>query len=152
MSKFSPISSKRLAECHPDLQTVMFTAIIDTPSDFGIACGHRSVEEQERLFAERKSKVHGGKSKHNATPSLAVDIVPYVDGLDVYTWGRAGHLRELDPKLITARTQQAFFQCKEHIFAVAERLGVELRWGGDWDRDNDSADEKFIDMPHFELV
>jgi peptidoglycan L-alanyl-D-glutamate endopeptidase CwlK len=27
-----------------------------------------------------------------------------------------------------------------------------MRWGGDWDGDGDTKDERFFDGPHFELV
>lgn len=38
------------------------------------------------------------------------------------------------------------------VMTTAARLGVKLRWGGDWDQDGDTRDETFRDRPHFELV
>ena len=35
---------------------------------------------------------------------------------------------------------------------VADMLGVSIRWGGDWDKDYDEKDERFRDLPHFELT
>jgi hypothetical protein len=31
-------------------------------------------------------------------------------------------------------------------------MGIAIRWGGDWDQDGFVADERFLDMPHFELI
>ena len=30
-------------------------------------------------------------------------------------------------------------------------MGVNLRWGGDWDQDFEVQDNKFDDFPHFEI-
>jgi hypothetical protein len=30
-------------------------------------------------------------------------------------------------------------------------MGIELRWGGDWDQDFEVKDNRFDDFPHFEL-
>jgi len=38
------------------------------------------------------------------------------------------------------------------VVDVGKEIGVAVRWGGDWDRDGDTKDEKFRDLPHFELV
>ena len=38
------------------------------------------------------------------------------------------------------------------LFGIAGELGHELRWGKDWDRDMDFKDQKFDDMPHFEVL
>ena len=35
---------------------------------------------------------------------------------------------------------------------VALGLGIEIRWGADWDQDYDIDDEKWRDWPHFELI
>ena len=52
------------------------------------------------------------------------------------------------------------FQCvffKTYAFGgfvkgVASQKGIKIRWGGDWDSDNDLHDQNFIDLPHFELA
>ena len=38
------------------------------------------------------------------------------------------------------------------MLSCAKHLGLELRWGGDWDSDSNTLDQDFIDLPHFELV
>lgn len=99
--------------------------------DIVILCGFRGKDEQEKAVAEGKSKVHFPNSKHNVTPSLAVDIAPYpIDWNDMKRWWHlAGYVK-----------------------ATAERLGIKIRQGADWDGDNDFKDQKFIDLPHVELA
>ncbi len=38
-----------------------------------------------------------------------------------------------------------------YVLGTASMMGVNLRWGGDWDGDRDLADQDFDDWPHFEL-
>ncbi len=38
-----------------------------------------------------------------------------------------------------------------HIRKVAKKEGVEIRWGGDWNDNGEYRDEKFLDLPHWEL-
>jgi len=129
MPEFSPLSKRRLAECHPDLQKLMNEVI--KHYDIVVLCGFRGKDEQDKAFREGKSKLAFPKSKHNVTPSLAVDIAPYpVDWNDIKRfWHLAGYVK-----------------------ATAERLGIKIRQGADWDGDNDFKDQKFIDLPHVELA
>jgi peptidoglycan L-alanyl-D-glutamate endopeptidase CwlK len=38
------------------------------------------------------------------------------------------------------------------VTGVAHELGIKIRWGGDWDQDGEWKDERFVDMPHYELL
>jgi len=136
MYKFGTTSKQRLATCHDDLQKIMESAIALSPIDFGIACGHRSIADQQKAFNEGKSKIDGitKKGKHNYSPSLAVDVYAFVNG-------------------------KASWDAKELcviagvILAVAANYGIRLRWGGNWDMDGQIiSDQSFQDLPHFELV
>ena len=101
-----------------------------------VLCGTRSKREQDEAHAAGKTKLLWPRSKHNATPSQAVDVIPYfLSGKQRYDW----------------EDLLAFSRLAGVILAVAHRHGVKLRWGGDWDRDGRSADETFLDLPHFEL-
>lgn len=53
--------------------------------DFRIFEGYRSPQEQDRLFAAKKSSLRGGQSKHNKLPSEAVTIYEYKNNQPVYT-------------------------------------------------------------------
>ena len=130
MPAFGPTSIDRMTTCHHDLQRVLIAAIRNGP-DFAILCGHRDRETQDRAVAEGRSKAPWPTSAHNASPSRAVDLAPYP--IDWNDWNR-------------------FRVLAGYILGVADTLGVRLRWGGDWDRDYAEADERFRDLPHFELM
>lgn len=132
--KFGRHSLARLSTCHQDLQHVLTEAIATGP-DFTVLCGHRGKAEQDAACAAGLSKTPFPTSRHNSLPSMAVDIAPYpVD------WNDYDRFRAL----------------ADHILLTAARLGVPLRWGGDWDgdgktRSDGDTDERFVDLPHFEL-
>ena len=129
MPSFSKISEQRLATCDQRLQAILREAIQHV--DFSVLCGHRGRDEQEEAYRTGKSKARWPNSKHNTLPSVAVDVAPYpVDWKDTARFARlAGYLER-----------------------IAQEQGVRIRWGGDWDMDGRTNDERFIDMPHIELV
>lgn len=129
MPQLSEKSKERLEQCHPDLQK-LFNKVIEN-YDCTIICGHRSAEDQEEAFRTGKSKVHFPESKHNKYPSLAADVVPYpIDWNDL----------------------TRFYHFGGYVKAMAESIGIKIRWGGDWDGDFDFKDQNFHDLPHFELI
>jgi peptidoglycan L-alanyl-D-glutamate endopeptidase CwlK len=106
MPSFGTKSQTILATCHPDLQEVCNAVI--PHYDFSVIEGHRSNSRQDELFRQGKSKLQGGESKHNHSPSLAVDIVPYpIDWEDT----------------------ERFYLLAGFIFQAAKELGIELRGG-----------------------
>lgn len=138
MPKFSARSQSRVDTCHPLIKKVMDEAIKDGP-DFTVICGHRSVEEQQALYAQGRTKpgdivthVDGinRKSKHNEFPSHAVDIVPY-------------------PSLYADKSRCVLLGA--YVMGIAHGLDVPLHWGADWDSDWDLKEHPFVDLPHFEL-
>lgn len=144
MYKFGKRSRTNLSTCHKDLQLI-FNVVIQY-FDCTVICGHRSVEEQQEIYAKGRTKpgnivthVDGvnKKSKHNHDPSMAVDILPYpID------WERTDQMR--------------YFA--GHVMATANLLYAQgiithkVRWGGDWKRTNLVKPNRFQDLPHFELV
>ena len=126
MYKFGRTSLERLASCDIRLIEIMERAIETSPFDFTIVSGHRGEEEQNGLVADGKSQLKYPYSKHNAYPSKAVDIAPYVDGKLVWD----------DDELWT--------DMAIHIFETARQCGVKLEWGGNW--------TSFVDKPHWEIV
>ena len=129
MPRFSATSAARLATCDDRLR-VLFDEIVKT-YDCSILCGHRGREQQEQAYREGKSKARFGESLHNTSPSRAVDVVPYP---------------------VHWEDRERFAHFAGYVQAVADRLGIKIRWGGDWDQDGFCSDETFSDMPHFELV
>lgn len=135
MPQFSATSLKNLGECHNDLR-VLFNEVIHH-FDCSVICGYRNEEEQNQAYKDGHSKVKYPQSKHNQTPSLAVDVMPY-------------------PINWSDRERMYFFG--GFVMATARQLKAmgwiehEIRWGGDWNRDNDVKKETFKDLPHFEIV
>jgi peptidoglycan L-alanyl-D-glutamate endopeptidase CwlK len=128
-------SNGQLDTCHPKLQKLIRETVKrltrHSKFDFTVLCGHRGRAAQEQAYAEKKSTKEWPDSLHNRLPSPAVDIAPYpIDWND------------------TAR----FARLAGYIQAVADELDIQIRWGGDWDGDTRTNDEKFVDMPHFELT
>jgi len=129
MPAFSKTSLDRLATCHPKLQTLLNEVI--KYEDFVVLEGHRGQEAQEKAFREGKSKLKWPEGKHNSLPSQAVDIAPYpVDWND----------------------SLAFARLAGYVQAVADSIGIAVRWGGDWNSNGKSKDERFLDLVHFELI
>ena len=130
MPKFGKRSRENLATSDPILVEIMNEAI--KVMDFSVICGHRGQEAQEAAFNSNRSKARWGQSKHNSLPSKAVDVAPWpIDWEDT----------------------EAFVLLAGVVMAVAYRLGYGdlVRWGGDWDSDRRTKDERFRDYPHFEL-
>ena len=38
-----------------------------------------------------------------------------------------------------------------YVLGIAKSLGLNIRWGGDWDQDTQTKDNKFDDLVHFEI-
>ncbi len=128
MNKFSPISATRLASCHPNLQKV-FTAVLEV-CDCSILCGYRTEAEQNAL-PSTNTQVRFPNSKHNSMPSRAVDATPYPYDED---------------------DRERFSYFAGIVIGIGASMGVAIRWGGDWDKDNELKDNGFDDLMHFELI
>lgn len=126
--KFSDSSKAKLETCHPDLQK-LFGEVIKN-YDCTIICGHRNKAEQNEAFMKGYSKLKYPDSKHNSFPSKAIDVMPYP-----INWNdKSRHLHFAG-----------------YVQAVADQLGIKIRWGGNFDGDR-NLDNGFLDRPHFELV
>ena len=129
MYNFSDKSKRLLKECHPDLQKILVEVL--KVMDISILCAYRDKIDQDTAFAQGKSKLKFPHSKHNKNPSFAVDICPYP---------------------IDWNNHKAFYFMAGVFKAKAESLGIKVRWGGDWNNDNNFQNDSFLDLPHFELV
>ena len=130
---FGHTSTTHLLTCHPDLQDVARAALLVSPIDFAITCGHRNKFEQDKCCAEGKSKAPWPTSKHNFTPARAFDFCPVIGGN--LAW----------------KDIEAFKTVAHEILMVGDRLGVRLRWGGDWNM-NSVEDDTWYDRPHIEMT
>lgn len=127
---YSKISQSRLTTCHPELQRLFYKVLEEY--DNSIVCGIRSKENQDEAFYNGYSKVQYPNSKHNKTPSNAVDVIPYPSGWE-------------DTK--------EFYLFAGYVMRVAEELGINVRWGGLWSgKKGYVAKNSFNDLAHWELI
>ena len=121
MPKFSQRSLKNLEQCHQKLQKIAHEAIKDF--DFIVICGYRGEKEQNEAFRRGTSKLRYPHSKHNRSPALAFDAVPYIKGA---------------PSGIDWSARAKFLEMREHFKKTAVKLGIDVRFIS-WD------------LPHIEL-
>lgn len=128
MRKFSSRSLSSLSNVHPDLQRVAVLALQQSPIDFTVIEGRRTVERQKELIASGASRTMNSRHIHG----LAIDLWPIDPNTGKLANGNDGpRLWELYHKLGPA------------VKAAATELEVPITWGGDW--------TTFKDGPHFEL-
>lgn len=133
-------SLKNLEGVHPNLVKVMKAAIENSPYDFTIVCGVRTMAEQKALYAQGRTtkgaKVTNAdgvrnKSNHQAKSDgygHAVDIYPFYNGSV-----------QVNDKDVIPRLKAI----SNHIKQVAKELNIPITWGGDW--------KSPYDPPHFQL-
>lgn len=142
MPEFGSKSKAVRASLHPKLQ-LLVDRVVEIV-DISLVESIRSEGIQTLYFQERKTKVNYPNSKHNATDdpllhgvcfsvSDAIDLVPYPTAY-----------KDKAQMLLVAGV----------VLAVAAMLGINIRWGGDWNGDGIINDNKgeFYDPWHFELV
>ena len=133
MWSFSKTSQARLDTCHDDLQVLARAVIAE--QDCTVICGHRNKYAQEAAVLMGNSKLNWPESRHNASPSMAIDLGPYPLDWD-----------DLDGIITFAHL----------VMDIAGRLHEsgdmthKIRWGGDWNMDG--VIDRFFDGVHFELV
>lgn len=132
----STIEEQRLGTCNVAIQTLVLK-VIDR-WNIAIIFGYRNKADQDKAFAEGKTKLKFPNSKHNSLPSMAIDMVPVElkDKRETIDWND--------------RERMHLFA--GYVLAVADQMGIKLRWGGDWDGDTEVKDNSFDDLVHFELI
>tara|TARA_R100000655_G_scaffold94106_1_gene135498 strand:+ start:620 stop:997 length:378 start_codon:yes stop_codon:yes gene_type:complete len=124
MPRFGKRSKERLKGVDAKLVNVANELI--KLMDVTVIEGLRSQERQNELVAQGKSKTKFGK--HVA--GKALDLAPYpIDWNDRERFHYMGGL----------------------IRGIGHSLGVDVRWGGDWDSDGEIADNNFDDLVHVEI-
>ena len=129
-------SEENLRGVHPELVKLMTLSIRNSPIDFTVVEGVRTVERQQALYAQGRTKpgpivtqVDGVTKRSNHQPKAdgyghAVDIYPFVNGQ------------------VQVNDASGLKRISEHIKAVARLNRIKIEWGGDW---------TMRDYPHFEL-
>lgn len=130
MPAFSEKSRAKLATCDPRLQ-VLFDKVIELV-DITIICGMRDKAAQDAAFSGGFSKVQFPNSRHNKSPSMAVDWAPYpIDWND----------------------RDRFLYVAGIVYGVAREHGIDnIRSGADWRRDGRARGNLgFDDLGHTEI-
>jgi peptidoglycan L-alanyl-D-glutamate endopeptidase CwlK len=124
--KFGENSEHRMIGVNYQIIEVAKLALSISPIDFGIPKhgGLRTAEEQQKLFNDKASQLDGTIKKSYHQSGMALDVFAYVDGKA--SWD------EFHLTMVAAAMLEA-----------ANRLSVNMRWGGHW--------PNFKDMPHFEV-
>ena len=124
MPKFGKRSKERLRGVDTRLVNVLNELV--KIMDVTIIEGLRSEQRQEKLLKEGSTKTKF--SKH--IEGKAVDLAPYpIDWND----------------------RDRFHYMGGMIRGIAKQLNIPVRWGGDWDGDGETKDNKFDDLVHVEI-
>ena len=156
--RFSERSRVQLATVHPLLRQVVELALKKSKVDFKVIEGVRS---------DHQSLVNFGKGR------TVAELAPWTESPATYarpreakvTWLRNpfktrhrkqadgwAHAVDLLPAPYDWKETAPFDEVARAMFEAARELGVEIRWGADWDRDGRPRERGEFDSPHFELV
>ena len=139
-------SKEKLKGVHPQLVKLMTEAVKESPYDFRIVQGVRTAEYQNGLYQQGRTKpgkvvtnCDGFKNKSNHQAKAD----GYGHAIDIFICGvvENGQYRKFT-------TQEGYDNKKmtlvaTHVKNVAQKLGIDIKWGGNW--------SKFKDYPHFEI-
>lgn len=114
MRRYSKRSLGNLKGIHPDLRRVIDRALQESPLDFIVIEGLRTMQRQRELYASGASKTMN--SRH--LTGHAVDLLPIGKNGAAFDW-------PLYDKLGPA------------VKASADAEGVKITWGGDWTKFRD---------------
>jgi|TARA_R110002020_G_scaffold73987_1_gene189636 peptidoglycan LD-endopeptidase CwlK len=130
MPRLGKRSRERLKGVDPKLVNVLNE--VCKYFDITVVEGLRSQKRQNQLVAEGKSKTKFGKH----VQGKAVDICPYPIDWDA---------------------RDDFHYLGGFVLGVAAKMGVNIRWGGDWSSSSlakeqrTTKDNSFDDLVHFEI-
>jgi len=150
--QFNQSSLSNLSTCHRTLQNLFNEVILK--ADCSIICGHRGEIEQNKAYESGRSKIKFPHGKHNSVPSLASDVYPYPYDWEAGEWTFNDVFAEgnLDKMRRVMNNLKKFYYFAGIVRGIAWELGINVRWGGDWDSDNDLTDQNFNDLPHWEII
>lgn len=136
MPRYSTSSQNKLFTCHQDLQT-LFREVIKH-YDCTIIEGFRDKEAQNAAFDRGNSKIRWPNGRHNKSPSMAVDALPYPIRWD---------------------DEKTHYWFAGFVLGIAQMLKDEgkmkhgVRWGGAWNGiDSFNTKGMLNDLGHFELI
>lgn len=136
---FGRKSNEKLITGCEEIQILATRALKLSPYDFTLIWVWRGEEVQDGLFKTGASQKKFPDSKHNfmvddRPSSHALDFGPWVNG--TIPW---------DDIPIFAVIAGCFY-------AAGQQSGIKVRWGGDWNGNGSSKDQKLMDYGHIEVV
>jgi hypothetical protein len=162
MTHYSRRSITRLLTCHQDFQVLMFEVDNFWPNT--ILEGKRTIEQQRENVRTGVSKTLD--SRHLDDPAEALDAAP-----DPLSWPHmdaklaelldhlpAQERHEMEKLVLDYAKQLArWYYFGGFVLGTAEQLrkrgmiSHRIRHGADWNGDRGIHDQRFDDLPHFEL-
>jgi peptidoglycan L-alanyl-D-glutamate endopeptidase CwlK len=151
-------SKKVYDTLHPDLQLVVDWVLKYCVVDLTLYEGHRKPEKQFEYYKKGREFKNGRwvvvnqkavitnadgyhkLSNHNYNPSHALDFKAYVKDKPQLEWD-VPHLTYI---------AASFVMAAEFLY-LQGKITHKIRWGGNWDKDGDLADNKLYDRPHVEI-
>lgn len=103
------MSLSRLGTCDEKIQKLI--QAVSKEEAIVVICGFRNKQDQDKAVHDGNSKTPWPTSRHNVYPSEAIDIAPVP-----INWNDIA----------------AFKRLAKVMFATAEKMGIEIEWGGDW--------------------
>ena len=139
-------SKEKLKGVHPQLVKLMTEAVKESPFDFKITQGVRTAEYQHSLYQQGRTtpgkiitNCDGFKNKSNHQAKAD----GYGHAIDIFICGvvENGTYRKFSTE--EGYDNKKIFAVAKHIKEIGQKLGIPVKWGGDWN--------KFKDYPHFEI-
>ena len=142
----SKTSKEKLKGVHPQLVKLMTEAVKESPYDFSITQGLRTAAYQNSLYQQGRTtpgkivtNCDGFKNKSNHQAKAD----GYGHAIDIFICGvvENGQYRKFTTQ--EGYDNKKILAVSNHIKEIAQKLGIAIKWGGDW--------SKFKDFPHFEI-
>lgn len=127
-------SEKHLATCDERMIQVARLVMSWQIYDFSIVWGFRGEDDQNQAFHDGNSGKEWPDSLHNREPSPALDFAPYINGIGI-PW----------------KDTHAFAVIGGLFIAAGVILGYDIVYGGDWDMDGQTTDQRLQDWGHVQL-
>lgn len=153
--------SRDIKDCDPILREAYLYGVAQykrvyptLPPPF-VICTHRSSRVQDAYFAQGRKPL----TAINALRKLAeLPPIGEAEGKLIITKKKSGSSKHellpakaFDIAFANGKTLLKNPQYFRNFAKLVRAKFPQVAWGGDWDGDGSSADETFIDMPHFQI-
>lgn len=146
----------KLKGVHPDLAVVVRRASEITTTPFRVIEGVRSKERCYELYGKGRSaskcRAKGVPSKY-AKPSLSkvTWLSNPLNSKHCKQRDGYGHAVDLFPAPYSWDNVEPFEEVAKAMYQASTELGVDIKWGGNWDNDGRWHERGEYDNPHFQI-